>query len=253
MIKNYNDAIIWIIGASSGIGRALAKDLSTRGATLVLSARREEALVELNEELGGKHHIFALDAGDSHDIFKTATSILSKLPKLDSMVYMPAAYVPTSFQDSDIDHIRDAINVNLTGAMAATLACHKIYKKQGFGQIALCASVAGYRGLPNAQPYSATKAAMINLAETLHVDLARDNVDIKVINPGFVRTPLTDKNDFKMPMIIEPEEAASEIAKGLQKPIFEIHFPKKFTYIVKLVSILPYWLFFALTRKMVKS
>ena len=253
MIKNYQDSLIWIIGASSGIGRALATDLSQKGATLVLSARREEELIKLNEELGGKHHVYALDASDSHSIFKAATNISAKLPKLDSMIYMAAAYVPTSFQDTDIDHIRKALDVNLTGAMAAVLAVHQIYKKQGFGQIALCASVAGYKGLPNAQPYSATKAAMINLAETLRTDLQNDNIDVKIINPGFVRTPLTDKNDFKMPMIIEPEIAAQEIAKGLMSNKFELHFPKKFTYIVKLISILPYSLFFAITRKMVKS
>ena len=117
-----------------------------------------------------------------------------------------------------------------------------ILRSQGYGQLVLCGSVAGYRGLPNGQPYSATKAALINLAESLRAE--ERVLDIKVINPGFVRTALTDKNTFKMPMRIEPEEAARIIAEKLQTNCFEIHFPKRFTFFAKLIALLPAWLYF---------
>lgn len=248
MIKDYKKSTIWIIGASSGIGRALAKQLSEQGAKLFLSARRKDELKTLNQELGGAHHILTLDVSNEHSILKAADHI-TDLGKLDSVIYMAASYVPDKFQDASIDTLKNAIDINFNGAISAVLATHKIFKKQGHGQIALCASVAGYRGLPKAQPYSATKAALINLCESLHIDFAKDGIDVKVINPGFVRTPLTDKNEFKMPMIIEADDAAKAIAKGLKSSSFEIHFPKKFTFIMKLVRILPNMVYFWLVKK----
>ena len=119
---------------------------------------------------------------------------------------------------------------------------------QGGGQITLCASVAGYRGLPKSQPYGATKAGLINIAESLAAEVPKQ-IDVRVINPGFVESRLTDKNDFKMPMRISPEKAAKAIADGLNKPGFEIHFPKAFTRIMKLLSYLPNSLYFALMRR----
>ena len=124
------------------------------------------------------------------------------------------------------------------------------FESQGHGQIVICASVAGYRGLPTGQPYCAAKAALLNLSESLKVELEPKNIDVKVICPGFVKTPLTDKNDFPMPMIIEAEDSAIAIKKGLCSRAFEIHFPKRFTYIMKLLHILPHWLYFVVARKM---
>jgi len=123
------------------------------------------------------------------------------------------------------------------------------FESQGHGQICLCASVAGYIGLPNSQPYASTKAALINLAESLHVEYEPKNIDIKVINPGFVQTPMTDRNQFEMPMMITAQEAATAIAKGITSQGFEVHFPKKFTLIMKLLRLLPYWLSFKITKK----
>lgn len=129
-------------------------------------------------------------------------------------------------------------------------AVRDIFKQQGHGQIVLCASVAGYRGLPNAQPYCATKAALINYAESLKIELEPEHIDVKIICPGFVKTDLTDKNDFKMPMMISADEAASAISKGLTQKGFEIHFPKRFTLIMKTLRLIPNWLFFVFSRKM---
>jgi short-subunit dehydrogenase len=113
--------------------------------------------------------------------------------------------------------------------------------------------VSGYTGLPNAQPYGATKAGLINFAETLHAECKPKNIDVKVINPGFVKTPMTDQNDFDMPMIISSEDAAQEISEGMQRSAFEIHMPKKFTYIMKLVSSLPYWIKMPLLNKLTRT
>ena len=237
-MKPYAGKNIWIIGASSGIGRALAVVFASQGARLALSARSHYKLNELNEELGGAHIVLPLDVADNIAMVEAAQS----LPCIDSVIFMAAIYDPEPLSRLDIKAAHQMVNINLNGAFNTVYAVLPILKKQGHGQLVLCGSVAGYRGLPNGQPYSATKAAVINLAESLRAE-ERD-LDIKVINPGFVRTPLTDKNDFKMPMIIEAEEAAKIIAKELQTNRFEIHFPKRFTFFVKLLGLLPSFLYF---------
>lgn len=240
---------IWIIGASSGIGKALARELASQGASLILTARREDKLKTLNEELGGNHRVLQGDAGDAEELLKAAKSIKS----LDSVVFMAALYAPHDKQPKDIAFIHKMLAVNLGGAFNTVHAVLPVFEKQGHGQIVLCGSVAGYRGLPYGQPYCATKAAIINYAESLKIELEDKNIDVKVISPGFVRTPLTDKNDFAMPMMIEPNEAAKALSKGLLSRSFEIHFPKKFTYMMKIIDILPRWLYFPLSRLMKKK
>ena len=240
----YKGKYIWIIGASTGIGRALAEELAMQGATLALSARNKDRLDALNTELGGNHSVLPLDVSDHEALSEAAQS----LEKLDSVVFMAAIYAPHSEKTKEIGFIHKMITANLGGAFNTVNAVLPIFEKQGSGQIALCGSVAGYRGLPYGQPYCATKAAIINYAESLQVELVRKNIDVKVINPGFVRTPLTDKNKFPMPMIIEAKEAAKAIAKGLLSNGFEIHFPKKFTYIMKALSILPSFLYLRIMK-----
>jgi short-subunit dehydrogenase len=251
-MQNFNGKHIWLIGVSSGIGRALARELAGRGAILALSARRAEELHALNTELGGGHEIFPLDIGDGDAVAKTARDVFEKFQKLDAAVNLAALYSPTAVADMTLTAAAQMVQVNLMGTLALTHALIPHMRAQGHGLIALCGSVAGYRGLPNAQPYGATKAAVINFVESLRTEEAKHNITIKLINPGFVRTPLTDKNTFKMPMIIEPEEAATSLANGLLGAGFEIHFPKKFTYVMKILAALPYPLFFSLARKMVK-
>lgn len=245
----YKGKHLWIIGASSGIGAALAKELSAQGAQLILSARRKEQLEALNQQLGGHHRVLPVDAGNPYSLISASQTI----QKLDSLIFMAALYAPDSSRDNDIQFINQILSVNLGGAFNAVHAVRELFRKQGYGQIALCASVAGYRGLPYGQPYCATKAALINYAESLKVELEDSQIDVKVINPGFVKTPLTDKNDFKMPMLIEPHEAARAIADQLQGKHFEIHFPKRFTYLMKLIDVLPRWLYFPLARLLKKA
>ena len=245
-MNNYAGKTVWIIGASSGIGYALARELHSRSASLVLSARNENALHALNTDLGGLHRVLALDAGDPA-LFAQA---FEQLGKIDSTLYLAATYAPGKIADITQEDAAHAISTNLTGAF--TLLRHLLphYRTQGYGQIALCGSVAGYKGLPQGQPYSATKAAIINLAESLRAEEANGTIDVKLISPGFVKTPLTDKNDFEMPMMITPEHAARAIADGLLTNRFEITFPFVFTVLMKMIQTLPYSLYFMLARKL---
>lgn len=246
--QTYQDQVVWIIGASSGIGAALARELAARGAILALTARRRDELEKLAAELGGRHQIHVLDVTDVTATQRTAHALRATFGRIDRTIFLAAAYAPMKADELDIAVTTGIIDVNLTGAFNVVHAVINILKTQNSrGQLALCGSVAGYIGLPGGQPYSATKAAIINLAESLHAE-CRDSVDIKLISPGFVRTSLTDKNDFEMPMIIEPEQAAREIANGLLSSHFEIHFPKRFTLLMKALRALPYALSLGLTR-----
>lgn len=249
MSKNdYKDQIVWIVGASSGIGLFLARELSRRGAILALSARRKDELDTIKSQIGQQHKVFELDVSDAKTMQHTAQSIQTAFGRIDRIVFLAAAYTPMKTDALDIAVTRQIVDINLMGAFNLLYALLPILKTQkSKGQIALCASIAGYIGLPGGQPYSATKAAIINLAESLHAE-CKNRVDIKLISPGFVRTPLTEKNQFDMPMIIKPEQAAREIADGLLARRFEIHFPRKFTFFLKMLCLLPYALSLRLTR-----
>lgn len=236
---SYQDEVIWIIGASSGIGCALAVELAARGAVLVLSARRKEELEKLQLQLGGHHMVYALDVADAELTMRTAKAIHAATGRIDRVIFMSATYTPMQLDALDMLVTRHMLDVNIGGAFNVVHAIFPLLIAQKKGQIALCGSVAGYTGLAAGQPYSATKAAIINLTETLYAE-SPEHIDIKLISPGFVRTDLTNKNNFHMPMIITPQEAARAIAAGLLSTRFEIHFPKRFTLMLKLLRLLPY-------------
>lgn len=248
-MRPYEGKTVWIIGASSGIGEALAAEMAAQGAMLILTARSVDKLEVLNQRLGSHHRVIAADAGNPESLVAAAQSF----ERLDSVIFMAALYTPHSNREKDIHFINDMISINLGGAFNTVNAVLPLYRQQAYGQIALCASVAGYRGLPYGQPYCSTKAGMISYAESLKIELEDDNIDVKVINPGFVKTPLTDKNDFAMPMMIPAEAAANIIAREMLSKRFEIHFPKQFTYLMKLIDILPRWIYFPLARLMKKA
>lgn len=246
--QNYKNQIVWIIGASSGIGSALARELNARGAILALSARRKDELDKLHAELGGNHKVFLLDTTNADMTLRAAQAIRASFAQIDKVIFLAAAYAPMRLDGLDIAVTKGIVDVNLTGAFNLIHAVLPILQTQkSKSQLALCGSVAGYIGLPCGQPYSATKAAIINMAESLRAE-CKDSIDVKLISPGFVRTPMTDKNDFDMPMIIEPEQAAKEIADGLLSRRFEIHFPKKFTVLLKILRLLPYALSLRITQ-----
>lgn len=249
-MNNFQDKNIWIIGASSGIGKALAIELASKGATIILSARRADQLEAIIPELQGRNHkAVALDVGEPETIGSAVSVIKENFQRIDIIIFLAAIYTPTNKDDIDLEFIDKALRVNIGGAFNIVHYVTPLLEAQGGGQIALCGSVAGYRGLPNGQPYSATKAAINNYAESLKIELEPKNIDVRLISPGFVKTALTDQNEFDMPFIIETDEAARGIAKGLLSKSFEIHFPKKFTFIMKAINILPNALFFKLFRK----
>ncbi len=240
---------IWIIGASSGIGAALAKELAKRGHKIALSARRDEPLSDLKEIMPNRddHLVMPVDASHAKKIQKCYSEIKDEWGEIDRVIYMAGLYTPNAIADMELDTAEKIIQVNLMGALYTVDTVLKSFLEKKSGQIALCASVAGYRGLPNSQPYGASKAGLINYAESLRAEYGKI-IDIKMINPGFVETRLTDKNDFKMPMKITSEKAAIYIADGLETKSFDIHFPKRFTFFVKLLSLLPNWLYFPIIQ-----
>ncbi|MGE4313550.1 MAG: SDR family NAD(P)-dependent oxidoreductase [Pseudobdellovibrionaceae bacterium] len=250
MTEPYLNQTVWIIGASSGIGKALAYELHERGARLILSARSKDKLDELAGSLNRNHIVLPLDVA-KEDAFEKAFRTLQKADTLpDRMVTLAAIYEPGPVDGMDLKKASRLIDINLKGTLSFVQTALEIARtRRAYTQIAVCGSVAGYSGLPNGQPYSATKAAVMNFAESLRAECQSDHIDIRLISPGFVDTPMTKKNDFSMPMMVTPQEAAASIADGLAASVFEIHFPKRFTFLVKFMRILPYGLFFPLMKK----
>lgn len=235
----------WIIGASAGIGAALARELAGRGAQLTLSARDGRALERLAAECPGAE-VVALDLADPATLAAAVDQLSGGAP-LDGVICSAALYDPGRVRDIAADRAADLVRVNLLGTLEVAQRAPALLRAGG--QLVLFGSVAGYFGLPKGQIYSATKAAIINLAETLRVELA-PAVDVRLVCPGFVRTRLTDANDFHMPALVSAEQAASEIARGLAGRGFEIHFPKRFTLMLKILRLLPYALSLRLTRRL---
>lgn len=237
---------VWIIGASTGIGRALAILLAREGAVLSLSARNTAMLEDLRRELNGPHAIYPLDVTRADQLEAAAAA----QPRIDRVIFLAGQYEPGALADADPDKSRVIVETNLMGALNTVHAVLPILRRQHGGQMVLCGSIAGYRGLPNGQPYSATKAAIINLAESLRTEELKHNIDIRLISPGFVKTPMTDKNAFPMPMMISADQAAAAIAAGLKGHDFEIHFPRRMTIAMKILQILPYWLYFKIAGRL---
>ena len=247
IIIRYNfimtNKVIWITGASSGIGKALAIKFSNEGWQVAASARRENLLKELNKKYPNIHS-FSLDVTDSEKCKTVSVEILNKLKNIEICVFCAGIHDPQSEKKFSLDTIRQIMETNFFGTINSINSIIDYYKEKKSGQISIVSSVAGYRGLPAAGAYCASKSALSSFAESLYFDMKRFNVRVSLINPGFIKTPMTDQNDFKMPMIKSPEFAADQIYIGLtKKKSFEIHFPKSLTYMMKFIKILPNWIY----------
>ena len=243
---------IWITGASSGIGRALAIKFANEGWQVAVSARRENLLQDLNKN-NLNIHSFPLDIKDESKTKKVFQDIIEKFQTIDICVFCTGIHDPESEKKLSIEKIREIMETNFFGTVNCIMAVNAYFRERKNGNISIVSSVAGYRGFPAASGYCASKAALTSLAESLFFDFKRYNVRISLVSPGFIKTPLTDKNKFPMPMIKSPEYAAEKMFIGLtKKNTFEIHFPKTFTIIVKLLKIMPNWLFFFLVGKGIK-
>ncbi|MDE3010624.1 MAG: SDR family NAD(P)-dependent oxidoreductase [Pseudomonadota bacterium] len=243
---------VWLIGASSGIGLAAAAALSARGAHVFLSARRQAALEEFVRDHPGSRAL-ALDVTDAPAVAAATQQLLADGP-LDLVCYCAGHYRPMRATELDLEELLRHQQVNLTGALNLLAAVvPALLAAAGKGQtphLSLVASVAGWRGLPQGLAYGPTKAALIHLAENLFLDLRPRGVAISLVNPGFVDTPLTARNTFTMPALLTPQQAADAILRGWERGDFEIHFPKRFTRVLRLMRCLPYAWYFALVHRL---
>ncbi len=256
-IKQWSGRTVWLIGASSGIGLALAELLDTLGACVIVSARSEHALSRFVATHPGSHAL-PLDVADRQAVLDAMPRVLALIQAqgsgqgqsqgLDMVVYCAAHYRAQRATSFDLDDALLHQQINVGGALHVLGAVLPVLTRQQGGHLSLIASVAGYRGLPNSLAYGPTKAALIHMAETLYLDLNPLGVGVSVINPGFVQTSLTASNTFAMPAMLTPEQAAQAIVKGWSQGRFEIHFPKRFTVWIKFLRHLPHRLYFPAVR-----
>ena len=243
---------IWIIGATTGIGKSLAELFASQGHNLAISGRNVKRLDELISSLPNSNHISApMDVCKVSQIQNASKTIFSQWSKVDQVIFLAGIYQPMKINKLDLKLVKDIIETNLIGAINLTNVILDDLISMGNVQFSFCASVAGYRGLPNSQPYGASKAGLINYVQSLNVEHGKE-IDIRLINPGFVKTRLTDKNEFEMPMIISSNQAAKYIDKGLSSEKFEVHFPKKFSLILKLLNLFPTKLYNKIARSLVE-
>ncbi len=247
-----NDKVIWITGASTGIGKALAIKFSENGWKVAISARRESLL---NEIVSENKNIFAFpfDVTNKEKCNNTFKLIKNKFDNVDLCVFSTGTWDPKKEKEIDVEQIEHVMKINFFGTLNCIKSVEDYFKKRGQGQISIVSSIAGYRGLPNSTGYGPSKSALNNLAESLYFDFKRHGVRVSLISPGFIKTPMTDKNDFKMPFLKSPEFAAEKIYNGLvNSKSFEIDFPKQLTITLKLLKILPIKLYFKIVERMTK-
>ena len=236
--------VIWITGASSGIGKALAIKFANEGWIVAASARRENLLQELNK-INKNIHSFPLDVTNIDQCKIVFKSIIEKFKDIEISVFGTGIHDPKSEKQFNLDKIRKIMEVNYFGTINSINSVYNYFNTKKSGQVSIISSVAGYRGLPAAGAYCASKSALTSFTESLHFEMKRINVRVTLISPGFIKTPMTDQNDFPMPMIKSPEFAAEQIYLGLiKKKGFEIHFPKIFTVMMKIIQILPNLIYF---------
>ena len=247
-----NDKTIWITGASTGIGRALAIKFAKNGWNVAASARRENLLKEL-EKLNQDIYSFPLDVTDKEKCKEVFKKIEDKFKTIDISFFSTGTWDPGKEKEIDVEQIENVMKVNFFGTLNCIKSVEKYYRNKKSGHISIVSSIAGYRGLPNSTGYGPSKSALNNLAESLFFDFKRYGVRVSLISPGFIKTPMTDKNDFKMPFLRTTDFAADKIYEGLvNSNKFEIHFPKQLTLILKLLRILPYTLYLKLISKLTK-
>ena len=248
-----NNKTIWITGASSGIGKALAIKFAQEGWKVAISARRENLLKEISKSQNNIDY-FPLDVTDIEKCKTVFNDVKKKLGNVNISVFSTGIHDPKSEKKLNLEKVRKIMEVNFFGTVNSINAVYDYYKDKKSGQISIVSSVAGYRGLPAAGAYCASKSALSSFAESLYFDFKRDNVRISLVSPGFIKTPMTDQNDFPMPMIKSPEFAAEQMFKGLTKSkSFEIHFPKTFTSLMKVLKVIPNGLYFKIIEKGMKK
>jgi len=251
-LDSWQGTTVWLVGASTGIGRATAEHLHALGANVVVSARTAAALDDFVRGHPGSLAV-ALDVSDRQALERGVAEVLARHARIDLVVYCAGVFKPIPATEFDLDEALRQLQINYVGALHLIAAVLPALLRQAAAgtpaHLSLVSSVTGYRGLPTALGYGPTKAALINLAETLYLDLGRKGVGVSVVNPGYVATPSTAQNDYPMPALISADEAARQMVRGWERGEFEIHFPKRFTRTLKLARLLSDRLYFALVHR----
>jgi short-subunit dehydrogenase len=242
MVKKnrFNNKNILVIGGSFGIGEELCKEFSLLGSNVAIVARSKDKIDGLRESLKGNHLSISCDVSSTKDLDRLSAILNKKWRKIDIVIFCVGAYQPMNLESFDLGKAKDIVDINLNSFFNFIASFLPSFKQKKVGHLAIISSVAGYFGMPNSLAYGASKAALSNLSESLFYEMKRYDTKVQLINPGFVKTRLTDQNDFKMPGIIPVNKAAKIIIKKLSKSKFEIKFPFFFTSIMRFLSILPY-------------
>ena len=230
----------WLVGASDGLGAALAHTMSRAGAEVILSARSQDKLTALANALPGKARVVTLDVSDAKSVAEAAKSV----GDVDGVVYLAGVYWPFSAKEWNAEQANAMADINFTGLMRVMGEVVPNFVERDAGHIVVTSSLTGFRGLPGSIGYTAAKAATMSLAECMYADLRKTGVHVQVVNPGFIKTQLTDKNDFKMPFLMEPEEAAREVFEHMNTDKFKKSFPFLFSLLFRGSQFLPDWLYF---------
>ena len=247
-IQDWRGVRVWVVGASTGIGAATAQHLLSLGARVALSARNETALQQLAAG-SGNAMILPLDVTNRSQLLEARDQLMAAWQGVDLVLMVAGVYREMRADAIDIDSVEQMLDVNLRAVFHVLDAVLPTMLAQGRGGVGIVSSVAGFGGLPRALGYGPTKAALINLAETLYLDLHAKGLGVYLINPGFVDTPATKQNDFEMPALISPQEAAVQIVQGMERGEFHIHFPRRFTNWLRFAQLLPYRAYFWLIHK----
>lgn len=240
MNEDWQGKRYWLVGASAGLGAALAHKISSAGAEVIVSARSEGKLAELVDALPGKASYQAMDVQDIDSVRAAVTAV----GDVDGIVYLAGAYWPFGAKAWEADHATAMIDVNLTGLVRVLGEVVPGMVAKDAGHIVITSSLTAFRGLPRSIGYTASKAGTMSLAECMYADLRKTGVKVQVINPGFIKTQLTEKNDFKMPFIMEPEDAAREVFEHMSTDKFKKSFPFAFSLVFRASQFLPDWLYF---------
>ena len=244
--------VIWITGGGTGIGKAVAIKFANQGWKVAISGRRENILKEV-EDINPNIKSFPLDVNDKGKCFEIMKNIKDEYGDIDICFFSTGTWDPKKEKEIDVEQIENVFKVNFFGTLNCIKSVEDHFRNRKNGIITIVSSIAGYKGLPNSTGYGPSKAALNNLAESLYFDFGRYNVRVCLVSPGFIKTPMTDKNDFKMPFLKTPEYSADKIYNGLiNSNKFEIHFPKSLTLILKFFKIIPDRLYFYLVKKMTK-
>ncbi len=239
-MRHWQGKRYWIVGASAGLGREVARQISATGAHVILSARSVDELKSLADELAGPSSVVPMDVSDA----KSVAAAARKAGQVDGLIYLSGVYWPMNAREWDAEKVTAMLDVNLTGAVRVLGHVVPQMVERNAGHIVLTGSLSGFRGVPGAIGYGASKAGIMYLAESMRADLGNTGVDVQLVNPGFVKTRLTDKNDFRMPFIMEPAEAAREIIEHMNDTSFAKNFPRSFGAMFRLGNFLPDWLYY---------